>query len=124
MITRLIDTKSGRIAVAHSDKPVLTDGQSALEFAVNIGYENECRAIIVNKEAIAEGFFQLSTGIAGEIAQKFVNFGYRLAIVGDFSGYRSKALRDYMTECNRGAHICFVASQEEAIAKLGGPERV
>lgn len=81
------------------------DGQSALDFAVNIGYEYDCRNIVVNKAAIGEDFFRLSTGVAGEVAQKFVNYGYRLAIIGDFSVYTSKPFRDYMYECNNGKGV-------------------
>lgn len=46
--------------------------------------------------------------------QKFVNYGYQLAIIGDFSAYTSKALRDYMYECNSGRHLFFVADAAEA----------
>jgi hypothetical protein len=86
---------------------------------VTVFYEHECQNIAINKEAITEDFFKLSTGIAGEIAQKFVNYRHRLAIIGDFSGYTSKSLRDYMYECNRGRHLYFVDSEEAAIEKLG-----
>ena len=41
-------------------------------------------------------FFQLSTGVAGEIMQKFVSYGVRLAVIGDISSSTaaSKPLRD------------------------------
>jgi len=57
--------------------------------------------IAVHKAAITEEFFDLSTSIAGEVAQKFVNYGFKLAIIGDFSGYASKSLHDYIYECKR-----------------------
>lgn len=47
-------------------------------------------------------------------------YGYRLAIIGDFSGYTSKALHDYIYECNNGKHLNFVADEDEAVRKLGG----
>ena len=112
-------TIDGKVVVVNSDVPVITDGQSALDFAANIVYEHDCRNIALYKSAIAEDFFKLSTGIAGEVAQKFVNFGCRLAIIGDFSGYTSEPLRDYIYECNKGGHICFVANEDEAMRKLG-----
>jgi hypothetical protein len=115
MNNKFIDTPNGKIAVIHSDTPIITDAQTALDFAVNAGACN----IAVNKEAITEDFFRLSTGVAGEIAQKFVNYRYRLAIIGDFSGYTSKPLHDYMYECNKGRHLYFVDSEQAAIVKLG-----
>ena len=113
-------TINGKVVIVNSDVPIITDGQSALDFAVNIGYEHDCRDIAVYKSAIAEDFFKLSTGIADEVAQKFVNYSYRLAIIGDFSGYTSKPLRDYIYECNKGGHLYFVADEDEAAKKLGG----
>ncbi len=61
-------------------------------------------------------FFQLSTGLAGEILQKFTNYHAILAIVGDFSQEQSKPLRDFIYESNKGSHIFFVETEDEAIA--------
>ncbi|MCL1913377.1 MAG: DUF4180 domain-containing protein [Eubacteriaceae bacterium] len=119
MTVRIVETPGGKIALINSDTPLITDGQSALDFAVNIGYEYDCHSIIVNKAAITEDFFKLSTGIAGEVAQKFVNYRYRLAIIGDFSVYTSKPLLDYIYECNKGRHLYFVDDEAAAIKKLG-----
>jgi hypothetical protein len=116
MNIKLIETPNGTVAVINSDTPLITDGQSALDFAVNAG----AGLIAVNKEAVAEDFFKLSTGVAGVVAQKFVDYGYRLAIFGDFSHYTSKPLHDYLRECNKGQQLNFVADEDEARRKLGG----
>ena len=118
MTVRIINTDKGRIAVVNSDTAIISDGQSALDFIVNIGIENDCRNIAVNKASIIEDFFRLSTGVAGEVAQKIVNYRYRVAVIGDFSIYTSQPLRDYIYECNRGGHIFFVADEDEAVRKL------
>uniref|UniRef100_UPI001952C10E DUF4180 domain-containing protein n=1 Tax=Klebsiella aerogenes TaxID=548 RepID=UPI001952C10E len=41
-------------------------------------------------------FFQLRSGLAGELAQKAVNYRLKLAVIGDISEYlaESNALRD------------------------------
>ena len=111
---------NGNIVIVDSDVPILFNGESALDFVVNIGYEHGCHNIAVYKSAITEDFFKLSTGIAGEVVQKFVNYGFRFAIIGDFSGYVSKPLHDYIYECNKGGHLYFVADEDEAIKMLGG----
>lgn len=118
MQTMKIETDNGNIAVVYSDVPVIVDGQSALDFAVNIGHEHGCSNIIVNKAAIIEDFFNLSTGVAGEVVQKFVNFGYHLAIVGDFTVYTSEALQAFIYESNRGKYLYFAADEDEAVNKL------
>ncbi|MDR2650405.1 MAG: DUF4180 domain-containing protein [Clostridiales bacterium] len=108
------------IAVIHSDTPLITDAQSALDLIVSFFYERNVTKFAINKEAVSEHFFRLSTGLAGEVVQKFVNYRCRLAIIGDFSEYTSKPLHDYIYECNNGKHLNFVADEDEAIRKLGG----
>jgi len=107
------------IAYVRTSTPILIDVQSALDLMATVRYEIECDAIIVDKEALAEEFFDLKTQIAGEITQKYVNYGIQLAIIGDFSGYTSKALRDFIYESNQGKHLYFVSDMEEALKKLG-----
>lgn len=108
-----------KAVVCESDDVILKDEQSALDFASNITYEQDCRNLAVNKAAVDENFFDLSSGLAGEIVQKLVNYGYRLAIIGDFSGYASKALRDFIYESNKGRHLYFVSDVAEAVKMLG-----
>jgi hypothetical protein len=74
--------------------------------------------VIAPKAAICEDFFKLSTGVAGEVSQKFVNYGFHVVIVGDFSDYTSKPLHDYIYECNNRRHINFVSTEAEAIKRL------
>lgn len=106
------------IAVVHSDEIIISNVQSALDFLMTVSYETGGHSIIINKQAVIEDFFVLSTGIAGEILQKVINYHYKLAIVGDFSGYTSKPLKDFIYESNKGKNIFFVSSEENAIEKL------
>ena len=101
-----------------SDEPIITDAQSALDLIAAVRYETKCSRIIVEKSAINEDFFKLSTGVAGEILQKFVNYQMKLAIVGDYSRYSSKPLKDFIYESNKGKDFFFVTTLDEAKAKL------
>jgi hypothetical protein len=118
MNVRIIETERLKIAVIGSGDVIITDGQSALELAAALDYEYGSQRVVIPKSAICEDFFKLSTGIAGEVSQKFVNYGFHVAIVGDFSAYASKPLRDYIYECNNGRHINFAATEAEAIERL------
>ena len=64
-------------------------------------------------------FFDLRSGVAGEIAQTAVNYRIKLAIVGDIAPHiaRSNALRDWVIECNRRGEMCFVANLGELEAR-------
>lgn len=106
------------IAVVQSETVVLTDGQAALDALATIHYETGASRIVMHKEAVADDFFTLSTGLAGEILQKFINYRSKLAIVGDFSRYTSKSLQDFIYECNTGRDFFFVSSEAEALERL------
>jgi hypothetical protein len=75
-------------------------------------------AVIVHKVNIDESFFDLRSGLAGEMLQKVVNYRLRLAIVGDFSIYESKSLKAFIYESNRSNTIVFVSTVEEALTRL------
>lgn len=108
------------MALVTGEKPVVTDVQSALELAMSARYELDTDRLIIDKRAVCEDFFILSTGLAGEILQKFINYQVKIAIYGDFSGYTSKPLRDFIYESNKGRDIFFTATREEAAARLAG----
>ena len=79
-------------------------------------FSNNCSSIILKKENITEDFFDLATGLAGEILQKFSNYRKRLAILGDFENIKSTALKDFIYESNKTKQILFVKTSEEALA--------
>lgn len=79
---------------------------------------NDSGRMIIHDKSLHPDFFDLKTKVAGEILQKFSNYRMRLAIVGDFSEYKSKSLRDFIRESNRTGTICFVGTIEEALSKL------
>jgi hypothetical protein len=81
---------------------------------------NNCSTIIIKKENIGDGFYNLSTGIAGEILQKFSNYQKRLGIIGDFENIKSKSLKDFIYESNKTGQIIFVKTVEEALKIFNG----
>ncbi|MFR8040320.1 MAG: DUF4180 domain-containing protein [Anaerovoracaceae bacterium] len=113
-----LENKGTVCALVNCKDTVITDVQSALDLLMNAKYDIGAKNIIISKQLIADDFFILSTGLAGEILQKFVNYGGRIAIYGDYSHYTSKPLKDFLYESNRGRDIFFVSSLEEAIEKL------
>ena len=83
----------------------------------NCNYQGATNIIIYRKN-INDDFFDLSTGIAGDILQKFSNYNNRLVIVGDFSKVSSKSLRDFIYESNKMGRIGFQGSFGEALKYL------
>ena len=106
------------VAVVHGPEKVITDVQSALDLIMTAKYEVGTNQIAVDKRAITDDFFILSRGLAGEVLQKFINYHAKIAIFGDFSGYTSKPLKDFIYESNKGKDVFFVATAEEAAERL------
>jgi hypothetical protein len=111
----IIEIEGTRIAEAVSG--FVSSADEAVDLLGNLYYQEADRVILYEKNMVA-GFFDLKTGIAGDVLQKFSNYRVKLAIVGDFDAYKSKSLKDFILESNKLGQVNFVASREEAIDKL------
>jgi hypothetical protein len=101
------------IAEIISDSIEIKNTQDALNIMANCGYQGAGK-IIIHEQNVIPDFFDLKTGIAGDILQKFSNYNVRLAIVGDFSIIHSKSLKDFIYESNKTGRINFVNSVQQA----------
>lgn len=117
MKIEIIDSKGVKIAKVQSDDIVIHETQDALDLMADANYLGADKVILRDIQIIPD-FFDLKTRFAGEILQKFSQYRVQLAIVGDFTKYKSKSLKDFIFESNRLGHICFVASLEEAKTRL------
>ena len=99
--------------------PVITRTDEAMDLIGNASYSG-VSLVVLPVERLDPEFFRLSSGLAGDILQKFVTYRVRLAIVGDISGFveSSDALRDFVWESNRAQHVWFVSSEQELESKL------
>ncbi len=105
------------VAEIRAEGLLIATPEDGLDLLGNLYYQNVDR-IILYEENISPDFFDLKTGIAGEILQKFSNYRVRLAIVGNFSAYTGKSLRDFIFESNKGRQVNFVSSFAEAMERL------
>lgn len=96
---------------------LITTVQDGLDVLVNLYYQGFDK-VILHHHTITPNFFHLKTGIAGEILQKFSNYRVHLIIVGDFSRYQSKSLRDFIFESNKGRQVNFVKTISEAAERF------
>ena len=106
-------------AVVREPGVLVSGGASALDLLASVRHETGCSAVVLFQEQLDGAFFRLSTGLAGEVLQKFVNYQMKLVIVGDFSGYTSKPLQDFIRESNGGRQICFQPGEASALRWLG-----
>jgi hypothetical protein len=117
MKIEFVETGNILIAEVVSDEVILKDSQDAVELMGNCTY-NGTNKIILKEENIIVDFFNLKTGVAGEILQKFSTYNCQLAIIGEFSKFPGKSLKDFIFESNRTGRIFFVNSLEEARKSL------
>lgn len=113
-----IENPNGTIAVITGEEKLITDAQSAMELAMTARYESGAEKLAIDKKVVAESFFILSTGLAGDILQKFTNYHIKAAFYGDFTSYTSKPLHDFIYESNQGSSVFFTPDREEAVRRL------
>lgn len=106
-----------KIAEVTSDKIVINSADDGLDLLGNLYYQGFDK-VIVHEEQITTDFFDLSTRMAGEILQKFSNYRVKLAIVGEFTKYKSNSLKDFISESNKTKHVNFVENINEALETL------
>lgn len=114
---QIVEKGEQRIAIIGRDEKI-GNVQQALDLMANAQYIGGSSSLVVYKESFAEDFFDLKTRFAGEVLQKFSNYHVKLAIVGDFSTYRSKALHDFIYESNKGNLVFWASSLDEALQAL------
>jgi hypothetical protein len=117
MEIKITEINEIKVAEILSDTVLINTTQDALDIMAECNYRGSWE-IILHAKNILPGFFDLKTGIAGEILQKFSTYTVQLAIVGDFSKYPGKSLSDFIFESNKLGRISFVSSVKEAKERL------
>jgi hypothetical protein len=118
--TKEADSLSGvRVFAYPSDAKVIScvqDGVNVIGSALSEG----ANLVILPIDRLDPAFFQLRTGLVGEILQKFVNYQIRVAILGDVAHLtaESTALRDFVRECNRGSNVWILADRQALEQRL------
>lgn len=107
----------------HYDGDVLQNERDAVDLISTAHYEHGARWVVVPVDRLTDEFFQLRTGVAGAITQKFVTYRMGLAVLGDLADrtVAGTAFADFVREANRGRSVWFVADLDELHLRLAGP---
>ncbi|NMO20916.1 DUF4180 domain-containing protein [Pyxidicoccus fallax] len=116
MSAHILDVEGLRIVELPAEGPLLREAADLLGLA----WEHQASMVAVPAARLGDDFFTLSTGIAGELVQKCVNYRVRLTILGDISGHvaNSRALKGFVYESNLGNHLWFLEDREALVARL------
>lgn len=109
MIIKTYEAANIKIAEVISKEILIHNPEEALQLLADLYYQDFDKIVIYEKN-ITPAFFDLKTGIAGEILQKFSNYRMQLVIVGEFSKFPGKSIKDFIYESNKGRHVNFLDS--------------
>ncbi len=107
------------VAEVVGDGVLLSTSEDALEILASAG----CARIVVYTANLHPDFFRLASGLAGEVMQKFANYGVRVAIVGPLPDRPSESLQALVREsrrAERGAPVVFTDTLGDALRRLAG----
>ena len=105
------------VARMAADGGRIDTARDAVDLIGNASYGGAGHVLLLERD-LGPGFFDLTTGSAGEILQKFANHRMKLVIVCDVDAIPSASARALVHECNRGRQVAFVPDEEGAFATI------
>jgi hypothetical protein len=108
-----------RVFVCDGDGPCLADYRALTDLIGEL-YGARPAWVAIPLARLGPDFLKLSSGVAGEVLQKLVNYRNRVAVVGDVAeaAAASAPLADFIRESNRGDTVWFVGDLAALEAKL------
>lgn len=100
------------IEVLSSDN-LLNSEQDALDL-ISLSWEHNIQQQVLHGEIFSEDFFNLKTGVAGKMLQKFINYGIRVAAIIPAQVANTGRFREMVLETNKGNAFRVFSSREEA----------
>ena len=115
-----IEIWGGRRVLVCADAGPLLACEGDINDFLSQAWEHEADWLALPVRRLGPDVLMLRTRLAGEVAQKFVNYRVGLAVIGDISAavVASDALGDYVRECNRGRQVWFMPDLEILQAAL------
>jgi len=112
-MTQVIHTSLGNYLLSDPELGNLSSERDILDL---MGYFGEVGAnlLLISDGALHPDFFDLSTGLAGEITLKLSTYRVKTAIVVDLESIPSQRFQEWAGECNRGGDLRFCANLQEA----------
>lgn len=107
----------GDLTVGEHVEGEIASERDAIDLVGNASFQG-ADVVLVAADKLPADFFNLSSGLAGAVLQKFSNYRLRLVIVGDFEGRGSESLQAFIRESNRGGNVAFVKDREAALALI------
>ncbi len=119
MPDELREIEGHRCFIAAEDGPVVRDARAASDLIAETMSQG-ATVLVVPAARLDDAFFQLRSGLAGEVLQKAANYRKKFAVIGDVSRYTeaSNAFRDLVVESKRSETFFFEPDLESLAARL------
>jgi len=108
---REIDNKK-YIELISTTEPLSTEND-ALDL-IALCWEHEAHLIMIHYTALSEDFFKLKTKVAGNIIQKFINYGIKAATIMPQDTVQKGIFKEMALETNKGNHFRMYDDKGEA----------
>jgi len=114
MNVNMIETDKGNVSYCKlSDKEINTTSDF-----LDVLLSCDSQIVAIDKASLADKFFDLKSGLAGDFLQKVSNYRKKLIVIGDFTNSESNSLESFIYESNRGGRVLFVANIESGVDLL------
>ncbi|GAB6930637.1 DUF4180 domain-containing protein [Paenibacillus sp. JCM 10914] len=100
------------IELMSSTEPLSTENDT-LDL-ISLCWEHETNALMIHYAALSEDFFKLKTKLAGNMIQKFTNYGIKAAAIISQETIQTGRFKEMAMETNKGNHFRLYESKEEA----------
>jgi hypothetical protein len=107
------------VFVCPDEGPFLAEDRNLSDLIGDL-FGSGAKVVAVPLARLGPDFLRLSTGVAGHVLQKLVNYRFQITVIGDLSAAvaASDPLRDFVRESNRGKTVWFVDDLAALKAKL------
>lgn len=92
---------------------LLSTENDALDL-ISLCWEHEANFVMIHYAALSEDFFKLKTRVAGNIIQKFINYGIRAVAIIPQEIIQKGRFKEMAMETNKGTHFRMYGSKEDA----------
>ncbi|EPY2308010.1 DUF4180 domain-containing protein [Clostridium sporogenes] len=82
----------------------LSSERDVLDF-IGICVENDIYKLVLHGDILSEAFFNLKTGLAGMVLQKFINYHIKVAVILENEEKFNDRFKEMIMESNKGNHF-------------------
>jgi hypothetical protein len=110
----------GRIWLCAAEGPSLAEDRALSDLIGELLSASGVKLVAVPLARLGPDFLRLSSGVAGQVLQKLVNYRFQVTVLGDVTAAAaaSTPLRDFIGESNRGTTVWFLDDLAGLEAKL------